>query len=256
MGVADHPDRVPSPGQAAGQQGVVRQHRPHPRHDGGAGIALFLDMGTGLLPRHPFGCSGTGRDFPIHGHGVFHHHKGALGPDVVEKDLVQFVTFVPEDALHHFHAVLPQDSDALARHKGIGVPGARRHPAYARLQNGVGAGRLAPVVTAGLQGDVHIPAPGVLRAGGQRVALRMGLAALLVPTLADDPPVLHHHRPHHGVGRGPAPAPLRQLQSQAHIVLIVHKITSKNAECLEQHRSRHWIWTGHPCPRTKKLWNQ
>ena len=195
-----------------------------------------------------------GGDLAVHGHGVFHHHEGPSGADVVEKYLVEPDALLLQHVLHHLYPPRPQELQPLARHQGVGVAGAHHHPADARGQDGVGAGGLAPVVAAGLQGDVQLGPPGVLRAGGQGAALGVGLAAPLVPALAQDPAVPDDHRAHHGVGGGPARAPLGQLQGQAHVVPVVQPHHLKPyKKCPERDRSGHGEgWTRRPRPRQTK----
>ena len=106
-GVTDDPDGVPPPGQAAGEPGVVGDHRAHPHQNGPAPVAQGLDVGPGLLPRHPLGGPGVGGDLAVQSHGVFHDDVGPPGLDVFEKDPVQPVTLCSEDALLHLHAVVP-----------------------------------------------------------------------------------------------------------------------------------------------------
>jgi hypothetical protein len=77
-------------------------------------------------------------------------------------------------------------------------------------------------VAAGLQSDVHRRPGGRLGAGGQGVSLGVRFAETLVIPLADDLPVLHDHRTHHGVGADESGALFRQGKGELHIVLIVH----------------------------------
>lgn len=49
-GCHDDPDGVLAALHPAGQQGVVRENRAHPRHDGGVAVAVLVDPLPGLLP--------------------------------------------------------------------------------------------------------------------------------------------------------------------------------------------------------------
>lgn len=129
--------------------------------------------------------------------------------------------------LGHRHPVFTKLPDALPRHQRIGIVRPHHHVGDTCRQNGLGAGRLLAVMTAGFQGHVQGRTPRVLGAGGQRVALRVGLTVTLVPALADDAAVLDDHSPHHGIGRRPATARCSQLQRQMHELLVLHAITSK-----------------------------
>ena len=154
VGVADDPNGVLAAFHPAGQQGVVRENRAHPRHDGGVAVAVLMDPPPGLLPGDPLGGPGAGGDLAVHGHGVLHHHIGPPGLDEVEKDRVQGVAFRFQNAAFHLHAPLPQQLQPLARHQRIGIVGPHHHPGDARLQDGVGAGGLAALVAARFQGHV------------------------------------------------------------------------------------------------------
>lgn len=106
-GVAHHPEGILAAGQAAGRRWVIGQHRPYPRHDGGQPVALGLDVGPGLLPGDSPGRPGMGGDLAVHGHGVFHHHEGPPGADVVEKHLVEPDALLLQHILHHLHPPRP-----------------------------------------------------------------------------------------------------------------------------------------------------
>lgn len=140
----------------------------------------------------------------------------------MEEHLVEGVACLLAHPGLHLNAVAAQDLQSFARHQGVGVVGAHHHLGDAGVQDGLGAGGLLALVAAGLQGHVQGGAPGVLGAALQGVALGVGLAVPLVVPLADDRPVFDNHRPHQGVGIGPARPPLCQFQGQVHIVLMVH----------------------------------
>ena len=222
MGVTDQAQGVPPPLHPAGELGVVGQHRAHPHQNGPVAAALGVDVAAGGLPGDPLGGPGVGRQLAIQGHGVLEHHIGPAGLDVVKEHVVQGPAFLRQHPHGHLDPLGPKLGQALAGHQGVGVPGAHHHPGDAGLQNGLGAGGLLSLVAAGLQGDVEGGAGGVLPAGGQRRPLGVEVSPPGVVPLADDPPLLHQHSPHHGVGAGPAGPLLGQVQSQGHIVLICH----------------------------------
>ena len=78
------------------------------------------------------------------------------------------------------------------------------------------------MMAAGLQGHIRRGARRGFPAVGQSLPLGVELAALFVPALADDAPVLDDDRTHQRVGTGPACTALCQVNGPAHIVLIVH----------------------------------
>ena len=89
------------------------------------------------------------------------------------------------------------------------------------------------MVSAGLQGHIQRGPCWGFPAGGESLSLGMKSAAAVVVALTDDAPILHDNGAHHGVGICPTPAPLRQFQSHAHIVQIVHG-APPTKKCLEQ----------------------
>ena len=217
-GVTDHSHRAAPLGQAAGELRVVGQHRPHPRQDAPVLVPELVDMSPGRLPGDPPGDPRAGGNLAVQSHGIFQGHIGPLFGNVVEEDEIQPPALLFQYVLSHFHPIFPKLGNPLPRHQGIGVPGAHHHPGDPRLQDGPGAGGLPPLVAAGLQGDVQNGPRRGLGTAGQSLPLRVGLAAPVVPPPADHPSLLHDHRPHHGVGRGPSPPPLRQRQGQFHVV--------------------------------------
>ena len=72
----------------AGEQGIVCHNSADPHHDRAVSPALQHDMAARGFSGYPFGCPGTGGDFSVHCHGVFHYNKWALCCNVVEKDFV------------------------------------------------------------------------------------------------------------------------------------------------------------------------
>ena len=176
----------------------------------------------------------------------------------MKEHVVQGPAFLRQHPLGHLDPLGPKLGQALAGHQGVGVPGAHHHPGDAGLQNGLGAGGLLSLVAAGLQGDVEGGAGGVLPAGGQRRPLGVEVSPPGVVPLADDPPLLHQHRPHHGVGAGPAGPLSGQVQSQGHIVLICHldhlRARKKRSEAnLQSAQNQHSDLLS---LSIKKLWNE
>ena len=221
VGVTDDPGGVFAVGKAAGQQGIVGQDCADADHDPAEFVPELLHMGPGLLPGHPPGQTCVGGDLAVHGHGVFHDHIGPARDYVVKKHFIGLVTFRFQDALCDLDSVVAQDADALARDDGVGVPAAEDDTADPRLQDGIGAGRLPPMVAAGLQSDVHGRPGRGLQAVFQGIALRVQVAIALVVSLPDHGPVLpDNDRTDHGIGGYPAASSLPEFKRHAHICLV------------------------------------
>jgi hypothetical protein len=98
------------------------------------------------------------------------------------------------------HPLVAQDPRAATRGLGCGVVGGDHHAGDTGLEDRVGAGLRAPVMTARLERDVEGPARRVLVARGQRHPFGVRLPGGLRDALAYHPPALHEHGPHHGIG--------------------------------------------------------
>ena len=64
----------------------------------------------------------------------------------------------------------------------------------------------------------------------------MSLTVSLVPALSDGPALFYDHGTHHRVGRCPSATFFCKLQSQTHILFVVHRVASKR-KSPEQNRS-------------------
>ena len=221
MRIADDPHRVLRIRQAAGQQRIVCQHRSDADHNPAEVTPQLLDVRSCSLSGDPFGLSRESRDLSIQSHGIFHDNIGRSGPDIVKKHLVGPVTFLSQDALRDLHSVVPEDLNPLAADHRIRIAAAYDHSPDPGFQNRVRAGRLLPVVTAGLQSYIHGRTGRRFRAVLQRVPLCVQISVPLVIPLADHRPVVpDDHGPDHGVGRYPSAALFSQLQRPPHIEFI------------------------------------
>ena len=227
VGVADDPQGIAAAGDAAGELGVIGEHRVHPHQDGPEPVPLGVDVAAGFLPGDPLGGPGVGGHLSVQGHGVLQDHIGLSCLDVVKEHLVEGPALGLQYVLGHLDPVGPEDSQPFPRHLGVGVPRPHHHPGDAGFQNGLGTRGLAALVAAGLQGDIHGGPGGVLGAGGQGSPLGVEVPTLGVVPLADDLAVLDDHGPHHGVGAGPPGAFLGQRESLGHIFLVGHSDTSQ-----------------------------
>ena len=221
MCVADDPHRILRIRQAAGQQGIVCQHRSDADHDPAEITPQPLDVRPCCLSCDPFRLSRESRDLAVQSHGVFHDDIGRSGPDIVKKHLVGLVAFLSQDALRDLHSVVPEDLNPLPADHRIRIAAADDHSPDPGFQNRVRAGRLLPVVAAGLQSYIHGRTGRRFLAVLQRVPLRVQVSVPLVIPFADHRPVVpDDHGPDHGVGRYPSAALFGQLQRPPHIEFI------------------------------------
>ena len=98
--------------------------------------------------------------------------------------------------------MLFQDPDPFSGDLRVRVAATGEDAADAGFDQGIRAGRLLPVVAAGLKRDVDVRAGRVLVPGAavlQRRPLRVQAAENGVPSFADDPTVLYDHCAHQRV---------------------------------------------------------
>jgi hypothetical protein len=236
MCITDDPDGITATLYPAGQQRVICQNGSDSHHNAAESVSLPLNMSPGNFPGDPFGSACVCGDFSVHCHGVFHGNEGAFCGDIVEEHLVQRIAFLLQNIFGHIYAVCAQDCNSFSGYQRIRVSGTHDHPVNARVQNRIHAGRLLSVMAARLQCHIHGRSLRIFGAGCQRIALRMSLTVFLVPALSDDPALFYDHGTHHRVGRCPPAALFCKLQSQTHIVFVVHRVASKR-KSPEQKRS-------------------
>ena len=236
MCIADDPDRITATLYPAGQQRVICQNGSDSHHNAAESVPLPLNMIPGNFPGDPFGSACVCGDFSVHRHGVFHGNEGAFCGDIVEEHLVQRIAFLLQNIFGHIYAVCAQDCNSFSGYQRIRVSGTHDHPVNARVQNRIHAGRLLSVMAARLQCHIQGRSLRIFGAGCQRIALRMSLTVSLVPALSDDPALFYDHGTHHRVGRRPSATLFCKLQSQTHILFVVHRVASKR-KSPEQKRS-------------------
>ncbi|MNY28266.1 hypothetical protein D3C86_1622270 [compost metagenome] len=200
---------------------VVREDRLDPHHDDRELGAQGLDVRARDGPADPLALARLGRDLAVHGHGHLHDDEGQPGADVLEEDLVEAPGLVGADAPGHLHPGGRQDGDRLRGRQGVGILDGEDHPRDAGGDQGLGAGAGAAPVVAGLEGHVGGGAPGAIarRFEGEDLGVRLAQAGV-VP-LAHHLAILDDHRPHHGVGRGPARALMGQFEGAPHPALVL-----------------------------------
>ena len=175
-----------------------------------------------LLARHPARLARVAGDLSVERHGVLHDHERAPGLYVVEEDLVEGAALVFEHVLGDLDARVAQDLEPLARDERVGVARADDHAREAGGDERVGTRRLLAVVAAGLERDIDGGALRGLGTAGQRVALGVQVADLVVVAGRDDASVADYDRAHHGVGGDVPTALFRKLECAPHVVFVVH----------------------------------
>jgi hypothetical protein len=219
----DAPRLARHPGDARREHRVVGQGGSHPHRDGVALGAPVVGALAARLPRDPFGVAPVGGDLAVERHRRLEQDPGAPGAGALAKGLVEQAGTVGQLAVveHDLDAVVTQDAQPAARGVLGRVVGGDDHPQNPGLADGVGAGRGAAVVTAGLQGHVQGGAGQVgIPGGADGLDLRMGRAQLPVIALADRPVAVGDHRPDQGIGTDPAAALLRDLDRASQVAAI------------------------------------
>lgn len=207
---------------ARGQPGIVRPEGA-PAHQHGPAAqsqtrAQFLHFMAGCLAADPLGLAVACGDPSVQGGGHLQNDIGPVRALPDQKICHQIAAFRFADRAEHFHSGIAQAGRA-ARGLGIGVRQAHDHPADARVQDGLGAGRRLALVVAGFQRDhqgaafgVHAPRRRVFQA----IHLGVVLSRLMVPAARHNPAVAQQHRPHRGVGAGLPAALFGQGYGLAH----------------------------------------
>jgi hypothetical protein len=122
----------------------------------------------------------------------------------------------------------PQQGHALAGHQRVRVKQGHDHPRQAMGHEGLGAGRRAAMVRAGLQRDksgaaTHVQAPGLGIAQGHHLGVRP--ACLLGVALPCHQAVgTQQHATHAGIGVGQAERLSRQAHGLAHCFVVTHHL--------------------------------
>jgi hypothetical protein len=140
----------------------------------------------------------------------------------VEEDPVEGVAFLAKQTGFHRYAADSKLFQPLPRDQGIRVVRAYHDAGNARRENGLGTRRLASMVAAGFQSDVHRGPRRRFAAVRESVPFGVQVPAAAVIALPDDASVFDDYRAYHGVGTGPAEPLFGQGEGQTHIVDIVH----------------------------------
>ena len=227
MAVQNYPQRLRQTWQPVrlpgGQQRVIGQQCIDAHHNGIAFPPQPLHPRPGLRAGYPLGIPRIGGDFPVQAHGKLGRYKGLPAGNVLGKGFIKFPDAV-DFRKGGGNAGGLQGGHSLAGHLRIGVNGGGNDLPYAGGDNGLSAGRGAPIVAAGFQGSVEGSPLGPV--AGLRQSPYFGVALARRPgiTLADNNPIPYHHRPHRRVRADAAQSLAGQGQGAAHRLASGHKV--------------------------------
>ena len=202
--------------QPAIQHRVIRPHRSNPHHNRHTAMPQPVPHPPCLLTRHPLGISIASRNFPIQGHGVFHHHPRAALRYVFHKSPVQTACLLLTYPHFDLHSRLTQQTYPLPRHQRIRIFHPHNHPFDSRFENRLCARRRLPVMATRLQSHIQSRPIRALLAIPQRIPLRMPSPETLMPPLSDNPSVADYHRANQRIGIHPTLAAPCQIQGTLH----------------------------------------
>ena len=139
-------------GQSRGELRIVGQSRADAHRDRVALCAPAMGQRPALLPGYPLGIPGAGGHLPVQRHGRLEHHPRPACAGVLTKRLVLEPGSLSQLAVDrdHLDALVAQDPQAASGRVEARVLRGHHHPADAGTEDGVGARRCAPVVTARL----------------------------------------------------------------------------------------------------------
>ncbi len=127
-GVAPDPQRVVLDFHAAGERGVVGEHRADADHDRRKAVAGLMGVGAGFRAADPAAVAGVRRDLAVERHRVFEDNKRAFCRNIVKEHFVLPLAFVFQHAGVDRHAVGAQDLRAFAGDLFVGVHAADHDP--------------------------------------------------------------------------------------------------------------------------------
>ena len=177
-------------------------------------------MGSGLFSCDPHGFTCVSGNPAIHSHGVFQGNIGDVPGDVMEKDRVDAVAFLPHEILNDFNACGPELPDALSGYFGIGIRGSNDDPLDPAFDYGFSTGRLLSIMTTRLQCYVHFCPIRRFRQLLQRFSFGVQFSVPLMAAKTDDPAIFHDYRTHHGIWIGMTCRRSGQIYGMPHIFFI------------------------------------
>ena len=222
--VAEHdPQRVAAIDVADRELGVVGPDRPRPDEHGVALGPQAVGVGPGRIAGDPPARAVGGRGAPVEAGGQLEDHVRATGGAVGEVRGQLVADHRGGDAGRHVDARGPEPVDPPPADLRIGVGERDDHPADPGGHQGVGAGRGAAMVAAGLERDVHGGAAQVeagVAGRGQRHSLGVRAARRLCRPLGHAPVGGHDHAPDPRVGRRGRAHAGGQLDRPQHVPVV------------------------------------
>ena len=183
-------------------------------------------MESRLLSCNPPGSTCMSCYFPICCHSIFHDNIGTPRSDVMEKNLIQRITFLFQYPGDHRNAMCSQALNSFPCHKRIRIIGTDDYSSDSLFDNCLRTGRRFAIMTTRFQCHVDCSAFHVFPAVCNGIPFRMQFPASVMIALADYPSIFHNHRTDHGVRIRPPHPPDRFFQSDSHIVFMVHTYIS------------------------------
>ena len=220
---------------ARGEQRVVGERGADPDRDGVGFGAPAVDERPALGPRDPLRVAGRGGGAPVEGERRLERHQRARRPRVLSEGLDE------KARRGGFGALCELDLDArVAEDPGPapasllgGIVGEIDDARDARLDERVGARRLAALVGARLERHVRGRAGRVVAAFGavlERGALSVEAAELRVPALADGLAVPGDDASDHGVGRDETAPAFGHLERSGEVRTVVLRDRGSHVE--------------------------
>ena len=212
----------PHRGRPRGEQRVVGQRGADPDADGVALGPPAVREGAAVLAGDPPRVAARARHPAVEAEGRLQEHERAARAGVLSKGLIQKPRGGRLGAVGQLDldALVAKDPRAAAARLLARVLGGDHDARDPRREDGPGAGRLAPLVGAGLESHVQgrprrVVSPGAAVVQGRD--LGVGPAQPGVEPLADRLAVAHQHGADERVGADPAAAALGQLQRPSEV---------------------------------------
>ena len=185
----------------------------------------LVDDVSALGAGDPGAVAGGGGGLAVEGHRHLQDHQWQAGASVLAEGLVEAAGGgrLGTGGVVDLDAAIAEDAGAAAGGLLARIIRGDDDAGNPGLEDRLDAGRLPPLVGAGLERDVHRRPRRVLAAAAtvlQRRPLRVEATEFCVEALTDHLPVAHDHRTDEGVRADAPPPALGQLQSAPQVSLI------------------------------------